>query len=420
MHTKKILPALISALVLSGVTAAHAAPPYKVSNGNNDGPGSLRDALASHASRILISPSVSQISVDDTLEYTGTAPLTIMGSGQVVRGQGDGDTLLAITQGADLAISRLDFSDAKAGGWQLLDGGGSGILLIVPPERKGVVKLELADVTVKNVGDHGVHVLDCDLVDCGAGGGGAGEGSPASVQVTLTGVTIDSVGNGSFDADGVRVDERSAGNIVFTAVDSVFTQVGADGVELDEGGEGDVVIEVTNSVFSDNGRYCLHVDIENPLDPLCVDDGELDLDDGFDVDEAGAGAITGRLTNLLVKDNLDEGLDFDEEDAGGIQLDLVNIRAYGNKDEAIKISEADEGDVNVRLASIVAVDNVDDGIQVEEESDGNLELVVTGSTVTDNAKKDLKVEQQEPGEGTLRVRGSQIGSISTDDGVNEI
>ncbi len=67
---------------------AMAAPAAKVTNGNNDGPGSLRAALESNATNIVIKGSVNTIMVTETLEYTGIAPLRISGSGQTIDGFG--------------------------------------------------------------------------------------------------------------------------------------------------------------------------------------------------------------------------------------------------------------------------------------------------------------------------------------------
>lgn len=274
---------------------------------------------------------------------------------------------------------------------------------------------------MSNVGDHGVHVSDCDLEVCDSGGGGSGDGSPASIDARLVNVTIDDVGYGGFDADGFRIDDRGDGDIRFEAVDSTFINVGADGFELDEGDDGDVIVEVRNSVSGSNGGYCAPIDpaVTPYADPTCVedDDGELvlDLDDGFDIDEAGNGSLLGSIRNIWISYNLDEGLDFDEEGADGIDVVLVGIEAWGNGDEGIKLSEEDDGDVTAKLRSVTATENGDDGMQIEEEGEGNLEVTVNGSVSFDNkpGKAGLKVEESDAGDGTLKVRGSDLGDIDT-------
>lgn len=408
---------LFASLAL-GVVSANASPAYKVTNGEDFGPGSLRAGLESGARKIVIARSVSVINIEETLTYTETGSVVIHGSGQTIDGGGYGSTLLEVSNGADLTISNLSFTDG--GGYGLRDGGGEGILVKVPTSRSGTVHLNLTNVSVTGVGDIGVHVLDCDIADCGNGNGGEGDGSPASVSVFLKGVKIDNVGNGSFDADGLRVDERGEGSIVFHATDSSFTNIGADGVELDEGDAGDVKLAVTKVTFANNGAYCAEVDIDHPQDALCIDDGELDLDDGFDVDEAGMGSIVGRITNVLVKDNLDEGLDFDEAGDGGFNIKLINVRAYNNQDEGIKLSAEDAGDLTARLHRVVVTDSGDDGVQIEQEGDGVVTVNVTASVITQSKKHDLKVEQTlDQPTGALRVRGSRIEDTSTEN-VEEI
>ena len=410
--------AIFLSSILFSSTVALAAPAYEVINGDDSGVGSLRDALSSDATVIVIDDSVSAIAINSTLSYDEVASLKIVGSGQTVMG---GDfTLLAITEGADLTVSDLSFEGP--GGYNVENqGGGKGIFVDVPDDREGVVSLKLTNVSVSVVDQlrrllffHQVPILIQN-------GGGGGDGSPASVYARLVNVTIDGVGNGSFDADGVRIDDRGDGDILFQAVDSTFIGVGADGVELDEGDDGDVIVEVRNSVFEFNGGYCAPVDPEDPpyADDTCVedDDGELvlDLDDGFDIDEAGNGSLLGSIRNIWISNNLDEGLDFDEEGADGINVELVGIEAWGNGDEGIKLSEEDGGDVIARLRSVTAAENGDDGMQIEEEGDGNLAVTVNGTVTFDNksSKAGLKVEEFDAGDGTLKVRGSDIDSIDT-------
>ena len=411
---------LLLTIVLLSSTVVKSAPSYEVTNGNDSGAGSLREALSSGATVISIHKSVSTINIIDTLNYESTDPLTIIGSGQTVDGNDLEDTLLEITNGADLTISNLDFT--VSGGYNVFtrQGGGKGIFVNVPADREGTVSLWLTNVAVSNVGLQGIHILDCDALDCGAGSGGAGNGSPASILVNLTNVTVDNVGNGGFDSDGVRIDDRGEGDIMFNAVGSTFSNIGADGIELDEGGNGDVVVNVRNSVFEFNGAYCYGIDpeAEDPADPACVEDNDgelvLDLDDGFDIDEAGKGSVTGQIKNILISNNLDEGLDIDEEGEGSINIDLVRVEALDNGDEGIKASEEDDGYVVAHLRGVTTSNNGDDGIQIEQDHDGDVIVTVNSTTSIDNKKKGLKVSQNGSGAGSLKVRGSNIDSIKTD------
>jgi len=408
---------MLSVLGLGDFAAADTS--YHVTSAADDGAGSLRNALFKGATKIVIPPQVGTIKINSPLVYDGRAPLTIVGSGQTISGEGTGVNLLEVTHGADLTISDLSFADS--GGYSVnKQGGGNGLLVQVPLNRTGVVSVNLARVNVTGVGDHGIHILDCDRVDCGAGTGGGGKGSRASVSVTLDEVFVRNVGNGHFDADGIRVDERGDGDVIFNATNSSFIGVGADGIELDEGDGGDVKVTADNLMLLGNGGYCSPIDPITPPyeDDGCVEDDDgkpaLDLDDGFDIDEAGPGSITGRISNSLLSFNLDEGLDFDEEDAGGFNISLRDIYTFQNEDEGLKISEEGRGGVKADLRAVYAIRNSDDGIQIEEEDGGNLEVTFDGVTTQGNSKEGAKVEQAGAGRGSLAVKRSQIDKLSTD------
>jgi len=70
MKTRTSLATLISACLLSGlvfVATAQATDVALVTNGNNDGAGSLRAAINSGASTILIDRKVPSIRLDNSL-----------------------------------------------------------------------------------------------------------------------------------------------------------------------------------------------------------------------------------------------------------------------------------------------------------------------------------------------------------------
>ena len=381
---------LASSLLVSLLVpvAAFAAPPGMVTNGNNDGAGSLRAALASGVTKIIIKPSIATIVVTETLEYTGTMPLSINGTGQTIDGSALTDNfapIFAVTDGADLSIRNLTF-DAGGGNAngpynRENQGGGKGIFVDVPFERTGVVSLELTNVTVTGTGNHGVHVSDCTLGDdCGGGSGGGGNGSTASIDVRLVDVVIIDNGNGKQDADGFRVDDRGDGSITFFATNSAFIDNGADGIELDEGNNGDVIINVTHSIFDFTGEYRL-IGQFAPGD-ACDDDGPADVDDAFDVDEAGDGSVVGRVVGLTVVNNFDEGLDFDEEGTGGFDIHVVNVYAENNADESVKFSEEDDGNTVARLRRVTT----DGDLEFEEEGVGIVDVAINGSFVGDDMK----------------------------------
>lgn len=462
MFKKRMIATQIGAVMAGLVFASSSAVATTtlVTNGDDTGAGSLRAALESGADKIVVLGGVKTIQTESTLEYTGTEPLTIRGRGATIQPSGD-FTVLKITEGADLTVSNL--SIIGIGGFSVAPeeqstGRGKGIFVDVfgaTTQRTDTVKVLLRNVDVFDVAYHGVHISDCSGGDaCGGGQSGDGDGTDASVHLTLKNVTVDGVGYGVFDADGVRVDERGDGDIVAKITRSKFLNVGADGVELDESGGGNVKVSMRNAAFNFNGGYCAPIDpnMPDPADPLCVedDDGELvlDLDDGIDIDEGDGGSVWVKARNVALLENLDEGFDFDEAGDGDIELDLARILGDMNSDEAIKASEEDAGDIEADLRAIRVTDTQNnDGIELEETGEGDmfadlraviatgsgdgsgveivqlgggeLEVTVKGSVITGNSKDNLKVESFDDddgdvdGTGTLKVRGSKIEDIET-------
>lgn len=397
-----------------------------VTNGADSGPGSLRAALASGARKIFILRSVSEIAVQAPLEYSSSVPLNIVGSGQVIRWDrtavsavAPSDALLHVANGADLSLAGLSFQGL--GGYSIeTPGGGKGVFVEVPISREGQVNVTLNRVSVSDTGNHGVHIRDCPDDDCSAGQGGGGAGSPASVVVRLSDVDVDGVGFGKQDADGIRIDDRGDGDIRLIVSGSVFTNIGADGIEADEGDDGSVLIAVRDSVFESNGAYCADIDGDGPFDPIaldpnCNDDGDPDVDDAFDIDEAGPGGISGAVINVDIINNFDEGLDFDAAGRGddnAVNLDLINIYAAGNADEAIKVSEEGDASVRVRMTGI----DVEGDVEVEEEDAGDLAVSLRLSTVGD----DLKLSEEGAGVGTVKLRRTIVGDELDFNNVTEI
>ncbi|MEJ2330566.1 MAG: hypothetical protein P8Z33_12020 [Gammaproteobacteria bacterium] len=469
-------PALLAASLLAvlAAPAAYAASKAIVDNGNDSGDGSLRAALSSGNSVIEILPSVSEITIATSLVYASKDPLTIRGSGQTVT-TANNITLLAVTEGADLTVSDLDFQGP--GGFDIYNRGdddgetaGKGIFVDVRDDQAGTLNLVLNNVSVSGVANHGIHVSDCSLADdCGGGSGGGGEGSDASINVVLDGVTVDDAGNGKFDADGLRVDERGDGGINATISSSSFTGIGADGVELDEGNDGDVNAFVEWTDFSSNGGYC-DPDIIGPYVPdpdegeftqeeMVTDDAipsvfgspddsciersvdfydpdpvtgiayveafefAIDTDDGIDIDEAGDGSLNSTMAHSTINDNLDEGVDYDEENDGGISASYSYTSATGNADDGYKHSEEDDGDVKGRVLYSSSTSNGGKGFVFEEENDGDLRVIVKGASTADNDDSDdtgIEAVQEDDGRGTLKVRDSEILDGIDTDGVDRI
>ncbi|MCP4381886.1 MAG: hypothetical protein GY798_10835 [Hyphomicrobiales bacterium] len=437
--------------------AAAAQNPIIVTTGADGGPGSLRAALSevakSEESVPIVIVTREDIGISSTLTYSGRAPLTLLGDGQTIWSN-QNETLLVLSEGADLTVVDLDFRgpgdfDIEHRG-DTSGQGGKGIFIDVRDEQEGIVSLVLEGVALSGVAYHGVHISDCDLADdCGGGAGGSGEGSAASIHVRLNEVEINDVGNGAFDADGVRIDERGPGDIQFTSYDSVFSDVGADGVELDEGQAGDVVATVVDSGFVDNGGYCdgnLLAPFLPEDDEAEFDDGDatpsdipgeitgspddrcferevelyasgnveayefgIDFDDGLDIDEAGVGDLRMTMVESEIRRNLDEGVDLDELDDGNAAVVFFETDAERNTDDGIRVSESGAGD-GLAL-DVVATMNGANGIRMEEEDTGDLVVVVEGSRTVDNDDGDdtgLRMAKSGDGPGTLTVRDSEI------------
>jgi hypothetical protein len=465
---------VLSVSLLIALSApVYAAPSYVVTSDEDSGAGTLREALNMGYSSIRIAKSVGDITIDTTLEYAGESPVSIKGKGQTIR-TSNNITLLAATRGADLSISDLAFEGP--GGFDIYNRGdlngpaGKGIFVDVRDDQTGTVKLVLSDVSVTGVANHGIHVSDCSLADdCGAGSGGGGEGSDASIMVVLNRVTVDDAGNGKFDADGLRVDERGEGSIDAFITSSTFSNVGADGVELDEGNNGDVNAFIKFSDFTDNGGYC-HPDIIGPFvpdpdegkfdpedqvtdadipavfgspDDSCIEravdlydadpvtgieyveefEFAIDTDDGIDIDEAGEGSLNSMMLLSTITGNLDEGVDYDEEDAGSINAVYVGTASSDNADDGYKHSEEGEGDVKARVVFSSATDNGGKGFVFEEEDEGDVAVKVVATQTANNDDSDdtgIEAVQEDEGTGTLKVRNSDIADGIDTDGVDQI
>jgi hypothetical protein len=459
-----------AAAFLALAAPVQAQDTFVVTTAEDSGDGSLRAALeaasAAGGPATIVILAEDAILLDSGLTYDGTAPLAIFGNRTEIISRVN-ETLLTATQGADLFLRNLSFQGP--GGFSIAARGdtegpaGKGIFVDLRDDQTGTVTLELENLRVMDVAGHGVHVSDCSLADdCGGGGGGAGDGSPASIVVRTLGVEVLNVGLGRFDADGLRVDERGAGDIHFTAVTSRFADVGADGVELDEGQAGDVVVRVIGSAFENNGYYCdpslleafLPAEAEGEFAPGAMvadaipgpvtgspddrcferevdthDDGSvaayafaIDVDDGFDIDEAGEGDIRAVVERSGIIGNYDEGLDFDEEDAGDIVLTLIGTVGRDNTDDAYKSSEEGPGDVIGAMVSVVADGNGGVGAVFEEADDGDVK--VTGMRVrtqfNDDGETGLEVVQEDAGSGTLTLTEAQIDDGIATEGVEVV
>ncbi len=184
------------------------------------------------------------------------------------------------------------------------------------------------------------------------------------------------------------------------------------------GNSGDVIVNVRRSFFDRNGEYCnlIPIFVGGP----CDDDSDRDVDDGFDIDEAGPGKLYARISNTDVTNNFDEGIDFDTEDPGGAEVVLSRVFALGNQDEGFKLSEEGSGDIEINLRRFTRVDNNGDseGIEIEEENEGKVTVFANKVNMIGDLDEQLKIEQIDGGIGTVRVKNSVV--VLDLDGVEEL
>ena len=456
-----------STLVMAGLSTAAYAQQFIVTSAADRGDGTLRHALslatAGEVDRVVVATE-GDIQIRYGLIYGGSQALSIVGTGQTVLGANDA-TLLTSLGGGDLSIMGLSFQGP--GGFSInersdIDGvSGKGIFVDVPDGATGTISLYLTNVAVSQVGNHGIHVSDCTLADaCGGGQDGSGDGSDASIALLLQNVTIDDAGNGKFDADGLRIDERGPGSVHLSVDGSLFTNVGADGVEVDEGQAGSVFATVTNTNFTANGGYCdpsildafmpdadegEFSDGEASLDDIpsaergSPDDGcfeleydlydsgsveafeiGIDLDDGIDFDESGSGSIFASMVDVAITDNLDEGLDFDEADEGNIIINIIDSVATGNRDDGFKVSEEDDGGIVTIVSNSTAMENGGKGFVFEAEDDSALFADFNGVSTSNNDDGDdtgLELVNEGENSGFANVSNSSIADGIDADGV---
>lgn len=471
------------ALTLAFVAApAQAETAIAVTSLGDAGPGTLRAALSAAATadgpvRIVL-PTDAMIEIETTLIYSGRAPIEIFGRRATVFSR-ENFTLLAVTEGADLAIQDLTFTGPNS--YTITNRPtdtppGKGVFVEVRDDQTGLVRLALRNVGVFGVAGHGVHVSDCDRGDaCGlqeeAGG------SPASVLVEIDSVTINQVGHGGADQDGLRVDERGPGRIEFHSYRSQFIQIGGDAVALDEGDWGDVLATSASDQFGAvdqfgaSGGYCdpavLTAFLPDPAegafedgvrrasdipgpdlgspDDACFQrtldryDSDyvkafeiaIDVEDGLDIDEAGPGRVTVMINRSWFPSNQDKGVEIDEAGDGGLHVLLIEVMAQENRDDGVTVSESGAGDLTGGVFGGYADDNGGRGFVFEEAGDGDLRIDVNNTLASgngaaagggaasggDEAPTGVEATQAGAGAGRLIVRGDPPADGIAVDGV---
>lgn len=389
-----------------------------------------------------------EIVLTEPLTYDGEADLVLQGS----RNARIVGPLAPITEAPSNSGARVG-EETSSDGLQMLSAanltirnltfagqGGHGIYLELPGDAQGTVRVDMANTHFEGQGLSGMWIEDQ------AGGSELDPitiESDASIHLDLRNVSVTGTGFAeddeqscrelaegfgcSFaDFDGFRINEGGEGDITFDFRNVRFTGNAGDGIEFDEIGAGEVLGSVNGSDFSGNG--------EQPQFPE-------DLEDGFDIDEAGPGGIHLVMRGTTVNDNIDEGIDLDESDldefgddvvgpgVGDVYFEARGVVATGNADENIKISDFVEvvtfdeatgeeiealtevlggaGDIVLAISDVVADGSAEGrGARFEEFGEGDVLGYIRDSSFSDNTEDDgLRIDEEEAGSIDIELTG---------------
>lgn len=364
----------------------------RVTNGNDAGPGSFRAAIESANQSgvtkfVSVDVALDRIVLRTPVTYTGAQSLVIDGNDVTIEAGGVEGSAIVSTGGASLSFARLTVRGASQ----------QGIEVQVPMSARGLVRLELDDVVIRDNGGHGVLLNEQVTPSTEDGVQPDARGSSASLQVRVARSHFVHNGYSVSDRDGLRVNEGGDGHLHFIA-DAVWAENNAaDGIELDERGNGDVIMQVRNGVIRKNGVF----------DPA-------DLDDGFDIDEYDGGSILGTVRHTTASDNYEEGFDFNENNAGDLRVEFEHVFASGNGEEGIDLEEDDDfaggGDLVAVVLDAETNDNGGDGgLKIREKGEGSLAADLSMIAAAGNAVAGVAV--REDGEGALAFTAERLVSL---------
>jgi hypothetical protein len=307
--------------------------------------------------------------------YNGSQALALLGNGATIDGSAAGDftldkNLTAVTEDGTLIFNTA--SAVSVQGLTIENSATRGIVINIPEHAQGEdIDINFHKVNILNSALYGLHIDDnADEFDDGV------QGSAIGIDLRITQSNFTGNGTGAIDFDGIRVDERAAGDINAVILHTHIDSNGGDGIELDEAGAGNVDAIMMHVTINKNGFF-----------------NKEDLDDGFDIDEAGEGDIKVNLFEVEVNDNMDEGLDFDEENDGDVEIKVRRIVVLNNADEGIKVDEENAGVIKVDFSKLKVMDSGDDGIQFTEIGEGDVEVLLKKVTSNNNKKYGIKIEQ---------------------------
>jgi len=307
--------------------------------------------------------------------YSGSQPIKYTGNNATIDGTKAGNYLVNNGLSASTNDGTLLFNTAskiEINNLTVNNSATRGIAVNIPADAQGddsAITLDRVDIS--NSALYGLHIDDnSGMFDDGIQGSGIG------INLNISHSNFIGNGIGAIDFDGIRIDERSRGNIRALITNSHIDGNGGDGIEMDEAGEGDVEVTLVHVTLNNNGFY-----------------NKADLDDGFDIDEAGPGDIKTSFYDVEVNNNKDEGLDFDEAGEGDADIKLSYVNASNNSDEGIKIDEEGEGEIDVKLYLSSVISNGDDGIKITELNKGRIDAVLFQVTANENKKYGIRIEQ---------------------------
>lgn len=325
--------------------------------------------------------------------YNGSQAIKFSGNNATIDGKNAGSFVIKNDLSATTNDGTLMFNNAEKieiNNLTVINSATRGIVISIPAEAQGKDSvISLHKVNITNSALYGLHVDDnSGMFDDGT------EGSSIGINLNISNSIITGNGISAIDFDGIRVDERSRGNLSTLITNSHIDGNGGDGIELDEAGEGDVEVTMVNVTLNNNGFY-----------------NNADLDDGFDIDEAGPGDIKTSFYGVEVINNKDEGLDFDEAGEGNAEIELRHVNAHNNSDEGIKIDEEGEGEIEIKLSMSTATGNGDDGIKITELNKGRIDAALFQVTANENKKYGISIEQWDVKD--KESAGEDPGSLET-------
>lgn len=382
--------ALLASLAMAGSAGAQIV--HLVTNENDSGPGSFRQALDDAecgGGVIVFAPGVEMIELINGLEYDCFgANLTIRASGVMVT-PGAGwtgaveDDLFAIGGSGRVTIEGLT-----------LEGDGVSEEDGLDVEPGGDLTVVLRNVTIANIAEDGIDWDD-------------EAGGIAAATLKLIDAEIRDVDREDDDEDGIDLDHCD-GDVTVELVRSQIFNSGGHGVQIDQCGFGGVHLSLTDADVVGSGDE--GVDIEE------YDDGDVTVTstatavNGNGVDDEGA------------EDEGDEGYEFDEYDNGDLTVTFNGGVTKGNSEDGVDASEDGSGRFRFTANDSTFDDNGEDGLDLDEYGSGNQVVTLRDTSATGNgdgvSTGDAGLEVDGDSFTRVAVRNSALTGNSAGSGID--